>query len=503
MTTPRIPRTPVRWTDRLQFLATEILLEDGRPLGTVWDPWQQQDFQALQDPRYQHAFLERPRGHSKTGDAGSLVVAELVLGPPGQRIYALAADADQAALLLEDATQKFARNPQLAPLVLPKKNELLMRHGGSRLTVMASDVASSYGLRPDFVVADEIPEWRGRGLWDSIWSASGKRPRCRVIVIGTAGFDKTSIAWEIRQLAQAEDNWLFASRGQCASWIKPAWLAQQQRTLPSHVFHRLHLNQWVDGAGAFLSSAEVEAIFSDQIPMAPGPRMVGLDVGLVRDRTALSLLRVDGLEGCVCVDALLTFEPPPNGKVNLTEVEEAAALLSRTWSAPIVVDLWQAQLMSQRLQAAGHTVIEVQFTAESRRRAFGSLLDVIRRGQLRSRPHPELRRELLGLEIFDKGQGGWRVDHRSGQHDDHVVSVALALAGFWDETVSQNLTGLEQLDAYDHLIQGQHLQHMGYNPAALHPEYVEPDTIEGYTQQPYMFRTNPDGSRSYFYGGPA
>jgi hypothetical protein len=52
----------------------------------VIEPWQIEDFRALDDPQHRHAYLERPRGHSKTGDLGTEAVVELVLGPPGQRL---------------------------------------------------------------------------------------------------------------------------------------------------------------------------------------------------------------------------------------------------------------------------------------------------------------------------------------------------------------------------------------------------------------------------------
>ncbi len=37
----------------------------------------------------------------------------------------------------------------------------------------------------------------------------------------------------------------------------------QERALPPLVFRRLHLNNWVEGSGAFLSVAEVDAVFAD------------------------------------------------------------------------------------------------------------------------------------------------------------------------------------------------------------------------------------------------
>jgi phage terminase large subunit-like protein len=72
---------------------------------------------------------------------------------------------------------------------------------GNVLTVEASDVSSSWGKRPDWVVCDELVEWRRPELWQAIWSATGKRPRSRVIVITTSGWDKSHFAWNARNQA--------------------------------------------------------------------------------------------------------------------------------------------------------------------------------------------------------------------------------------------------------------------------------------------------------------
>ena len=253
-----------RWrADRMAFRREAILLEDGRPFGEAMDAWQAEDFAALDDPQHRHAYLERPRGHSKTGDLGTEAVVELVLGRPGAQLFCAGADQDQAALLQQDVVGKCERSPWLNPLVRVTRTEVVVPATGSRLRVLASDAPSAYGLRPDWIAVDELVEWRKRGLWDSLWTATGKRPRCRMLVISTPGWDKTGIAWEVRQIAAREADWYFSARGQCASWISAAWLAQQARTLPPHVYQRLHGGVWVEGVGAFLTSAEVEAVFAD------------------------------------------------------------------------------------------------------------------------------------------------------------------------------------------------------------------------------------------------
>ena len=81
-----------------------------RKFGSVMDPWQRDDFAAL-DPALlrctgrsdadakMRAYLERPRGHSKTTDLAVTCVWALAFAVRPLRGYCFAADKDQAALL--------------------------------------------------------------------------------------------------------------------------------------------------------------------------------------------------------------------------------------------------------------------------------------------------------------------------------------------------------------------------------------------------------------------
>jgi hypothetical protein len=283
------------------------------------------------------------------------------------------------------------------------------------------------------VCCDELVEWRRPELWQAIWSATGKRPRSRVIVITTSGWDKSHFAWGIREVAQQEADWYFSTRGQCASWISPKWLEQQRRTLPEHVYRRLHQCEWVDGFGAFLSSEEVERIFStDGPPMQPGRSALGLDIGLTHDRSVLAavrLFRVPGGAPRLYVDALETWPGSRSNKVDLDDVQRSAYEASVRWRAPIYADPHQAVQMCQNLTKLGRKVKEYTFTSATRRDLFAGLFSAIRDGRLKCAPHEELRRELLGLEVQTTASGNYRVDHKVGRYDDHVVALSLALYG--------------------------------------------------------------------------
>lgn len=414
--------------DRMAFRREYILLPDGTPFGQRMDDWQEEDFRALDSDQHRHSYLERPRGHSKTFDMGAEAATEMVLGPPRQNLYGLAADEEQGELLFADVVGIFQRHPALRGLVKATAKTTTVKATGTCFHLLNSNAPTIYGLRPDWIGVDELVEHRRPDAWLALWTASGKRPGCKVRVITTAGWDPSHFARGVRENAEREPSWYFSARGQCASWISHAWLEEQRRTLPAHVFARLHESRWVDGVGAFLTAAEVDSVFA-AMPAAPaGARALGLDLGLTRDKTVVAEVARDAATGLVCVEALVTWDPKGRGKVELPEVEEDVVALAQRFRCGVWLDPWQGVLLGQRLQQRGVQVVEFPFTGDNRRKLFITLLDLVRANRLRARPHDELRRELLSLETTETA-AGWRVDHKPGRFDDHVVAVGLAVQG--------------------------------------------------------------------------
>jgi hypothetical protein len=151
-----------------------------------------------------------------------------------------------------------------------------------------------------------------------------------------------------------------------------------------------------------------------------------LDVGLSHDATVCAVLHVGpGQE--LNLHALQTWQGNRDKRVSLDAVEEWLKGASQRYSAfRLVADPWQAVGLLQRLQNAGIRCSDVSFTSAYRGRIFGALLDVIRGERLRCPPHATLKDELLRLAFRDVG-GVLRVDHPSGGHDDHAVSLAMAV----------------------------------------------------------------------------
>lgn len=197
-----------------------------RRFGDVMDPWQRDDFAALDpalrrcagrsdEPTRMRAYLERGRGHSKTHDLGVTCCWAMAFATRPIRGYAFAADKDQAALL-KDAMATIVRlNPWLAGILDVQRNlvaNVAAGHPaeGGRLDIFTSDVASSYGILPDLIVADELVHWQGDGsLWHSLISSAAKRSGCLLCVISNAGF-ADSWQWNVREAARTDPAWMFS-----------------------------------------------------------------------------------------------------------------------------------------------------------------------------------------------------------------------------------------------------------------------------------------------------
>lgn len=425
-------------SDPMAFLESVLTHPDGRSYGRNLDPWQREDFEAAFREPSRHVWWERPRGHSKTQDAAALALVHLVTAP-GRRVYFAAADRDQAGLAFDSLRGFVTRSPLLSRIVTPGRWSMTIESTDSRLEVLPADAPGSWGLRPSLIVVDEIHAWRGQAAEEFFWSllsALGKVPGARMLVATTAGWDRTSLAWKVREQIREDHAWIFSRRGQCASWIKPEFLEQQRRLLPAHVYQMLHENVWTDAGGAFLTWEEVNGIFDPELrpveSCRSGHHWIGLDLGLTRDRTVAFVLHWDGQR--MTAEDVRTWTGRPGERVLLEDVEAWVLDAARRFSAPTVMaDPWQAVGLLQRLSAAGVRVREVSFTAQFRGRLYQNLLQVIRERRLRCFSHEALKDELLRLEFRDVN-GVLRVDHPAGGHDDHAVALALAALGAAEAT---------------------------------------------------------------------
>ncbi len=457
---------------------------DGRPrrLAEVLDPWQRDDFAAL-DPGWrrvagqqsegkQRAWLERPRGHSKTGDIATMISWVMFASRRMLKGYVLAGDQDQARLL-RDAVDGLCRlNPWLASILTVDRYKIVNARTGSVCEVLTSDAPTSYGLTPDFVVADEVCHWRGRDLFDSAMSSAAKRATCMVVCISNAGF-QDSWQWTTREIIRTDPSWHFSRlEGPVASWITKDRLEEQRRLLPRIAFDRLWLNKWSSGSGDALEADDIDKAIRLKGPIRRGKRgwrfVGGLDLGLRRDASALVIVgqhvgfyeetelplqlsdrqrmlveagvieppepevdvqQVEG-DGRLRVASVDIWEPGRN-RVSIEEIKQRILTLDTAFRLDcIAVDIWQAAQLCEQLNRAGIPTEGIDFTPNNLKAMATAVLESFSEGRIELFDHAKLVADLRSLRVEERSYGIRLVPgvSQSGtKHGDAGTSLALAL----------------------------------------------------------------------------
>ena len=348
-----------------------------RRFGDVMDDWQCDDFMAI-DPGMRHCngqstdkdciskfYLERSCGNAKTNDLAIICIWILAFATRPVKGYAFAADKDQAQLL-QNAMDVIVRlNPWLGEIIQVQKNLVLniaKAHPGrgARLEIFTSDVASSYGILPDFVIADRLTHWEGDGsLWHSIISSAAKRTNCLLAVSANAGF-LDSWQWDVREAARTDESWYFHwLDGPQASWMTEESLAEQRKMLPQIAYSRLWENRWSSSGGDALTPEIINAAFVEGLqPLAgrhPNYYFVGgVDLGLTRDCAALIVLAVpkDDRVGKIQLVHHKIWTPMLGKKINLLEVERHILAIDARFGLEVIgFDPWQGEDLMQTLEA--------------------------------------------------------------------------------------------------------------------------------------------------------
>ncbi|MBX3442902.1 MAG: terminase [Planctomyces sp.] len=438
-----------------------VLLEprQGRPAADRLQPWQRRDFAVLDPawralagraspnavvPLIRRAYFERPRGHSKTTDTALQLAWVLLAARHSVHGLAAAADRDQAGFLKQAIERIVVASAPLLEDLEILDQQVRHRGTGSQLKVISSDVRSSWGELPDFVVCDELCHWRTSGLWESLLSSAAKRPECVLLVLSNAGTGR-GWQWDVREAARTDPAWHFSSlSGPQAPWITAEALDEQRRLLPPGVFARLWLNEWQHSDGEFVTLDEARACCDPQLAVresgAAGQRPVAaIDYAEKRDLTVGCVCRLE--QGVVIVDRMDVVRPAPDRATPVQWVEDwMRDMAARFPGIRFVIDEYQLAGTAQRL-GGQHDVQRFAFSAG---RGNCELASVLRQLILSRRvrwppgcgtipgeegrvPPDDLEAELASLIVREQA-GRFRFLNRGDgrHHDDRSFALGVA-----------------------------------------------------------------------------
>jgi len=381
---------------------------------------------------YSQAYLERPRAGGKTADM-AMVAANILFGSRERRRgLAFAEDKDQSRLLRDALDDGVRLTPDLDRFLELQSFKVVNPHTGSALEIMASDVASSWGPTPDFILVDELTHWSAPDLWDSLVSSAGKSADCLLLVGSNAGLGRgKSWHWRIREAFRQDDALYFSRFDGPPIRITPARLDRQKALITQGAFRRVWLNEWLSQAGDALAESDVRACITADGPWMcrpPGTGLIaGLDLGAVRDHASLVGLGIDYAHRRLQLAWVKNWRPNPT--VDLEDVYWTVLEYRRTMGLKAVAfDPWQCLSMAQRLESEGMYCEPVPAVGQTLNRQATAILECFRDRRIALFDDDLLVADLLRLTIVEKSYGFKLTATRdSDGHADRASALALAL----------------------------------------------------------------------------
>lgn len=343
----------------------------------VLAPWQHEILHGIFDeagkPTGRYAYVGLPRKNGKSTLGAALAIYALVALGPASHVYSCAGDRKQASIVFDEAKRMVRAEPQLADNIRVQRWHLEGPQD-SIYRVLSADAELQQGLNPSFVIFDEVHVQPNRDLWDAMVLGMA-RPGSMIMGITTAGFDRTTLAWELYERGKAgeiyfwwaepadpnadwrdEAAWIEANPAVGSGFLPLEVLREDARITPESSFRRYHLNQWTTTHSAWLPHGAWEAVRLDR-PFDPAqPFTAFLDGSWNNDST--------GIVGCTLeaphLSVLGHWLPDPDlGHIDMAAVERTIrSVLAMRGCRGLAFDPARFQDLFARLEAEGLRVIE-------------------------------------------------------------------------------------------------------------------------------------------------
>ncbi len=432
--------------DPLEFFGLLKWL-DGRPLLDVMEPYRQTilrealfTFREDGAPHYRRVLTGRGKKNSKTTDAVLAALYKCLVwqsaGAKQNQCYYVASDLAQANDDLELTKLLIRRNPVLSAELVMRSNIVERRDGKGFIEILpARDAQGLHGKTYLFLVVDELHTQRNYDLltaleidrtrpdaqqWFASYASLYRHAGVPLVDMQKQAEAKTDprllVSWYAGTIVEANPS-LNGPLGPTLEDIQDA-----QRSLPSWIFRRLYLNQpGQPDSAAFDADAIESCIVAGRTVLPPRPGIEGvagcdLSGGGADDAT---LGIAHHRHGVAVLDCLVdqgartnrTFSPEDTVK-KFSEVLKSYGLRSVTG------DRYAAQWPVQAFAKYGITYQPAELNRSQIYAAFEPLLNS---GRVELLDHPKLMQQFIGL--VRKGE---KIDHASGEHDDHSNAAALA-----------------------------------------------------------------------------
>lgn len=426
----------------------------GRPMRLA--PFQKEWLEEVLAPGVDVAVQSIPRGNGKSTFRAAVALWAVFdpdeTGAPQVPIVATTVGQAMKAIYTP-AMQMRAAEPELAGRSLEFK-----AWGSTRLWVpgvdgemfpVANDVGTLQGLDPSVAIVDELA-FMGLEAWVALTESAGKRERSLVAGISTPGLDRQNALWDLRkkvsegvdmpgtcfsEFAAAENcdvrdevEWRRANPAIDAGFLRIEALRSSVARTPEGMFRIFRLGQWVDGVAAWLGDDGRKIWEGLRAPwsfVSGAATWIGLDVGLVRDSTALVAVQ-DRPDGRRHARAWI-WTPAPGRPVDVTDVmQQVRDLAARYDVRQVGFDKKYFDVPAKMLEDEGYPMVEFPQSLERMTPAVGSLYEAILRGEVAHDGDPEFTTHVLNA-VARYNESGFTLSKRKsrGRID---ATIALVIA---------------------------------------------------------------------------
>lgn len=370
---------------------------------------------------------------------------------PGSDVFSLATTREQAKLVWSTAQAMMRAMPDLREKagIEVEQHSIFQKESNSSFRALSADYGSLDGLIPQLAIIDELHAVT-RGLWDIVETALSKRSQPLLLSISTAGFDSSSIGYEmatyVRQILDGvvkddkffgiifeadkealddRNEWVKANPNMGVSVVESsiAEMAKKAMHLSSFrsAFITRHLNRWVNSRSAWLKMEKWDAAADPEMrpeDFASDPLYIGLDLSSRSDITAkCRLFKIDGPDGKAHFRAFFTLWLPeaaveesrnasyagwvhdghiqviPGDTISFNEIQESVIEDARSTPGfkEVLYDPWSALQLAQNLEASGIVAIEVRPTRQAFSPAMKELEAAILDGRFKHDGNPAVR----------------------------------------------------------------------------------------------------------------
>lgn len=456
-------------------------------------PWQEDIIRKLFTTKpdglrqYRTCLLMLPRKNGKSELAAALAIYFLLFdGELGAQVYSAASDKDQASLVFNVAAKMIRADPELDAVceIIDSQKRIVHRKSGSFYRAISAEAYSKHGFNASVVIYDELHTAPNRELWDVLATSQGARSQPMMIAITTAGFDRTSILWELYAHAKTvlqdpardptflpllfeapvdadwtdETVWQRANPalGDFRSLEEMRIACQRAKAIPAqqNTFRRLYLNQWTEQDERWIDIATWDRCQGavDLDSLAGRECYAGLDLASTEDFTALVLVFPDG-EGAYDVapffwlpeDTLAkrrrksvapydawdsdVLRTTSGNRADYDVIREQIRELSERYDIrEIAYDRWGATQLVTQLQADGATCVPFGQGFASMSAPMKELDKLIASGALRHGGHPVLRWMAGNVAIEQDAAGNLKPSKKkSTEKIDGIVALVMAI----------------------------------------------------------------------------